>query len=168
MAGVKITDLGTLTTAVDADLLYIVDVSDTSQSPQGTSKQIELGNIVSSGTWTPVISNIEGAATVDILGVSTYQKIGNLITDNCRIIVQFDTGQSTETFKLDLAIPPAANFINARQVTAIYSITSPVAEVGTINIQSFTGSKLTAIPIIMNSTALELTFICQRIYQYTI
>ena len=45
MAGVKITDLGTLTTAVDADLLYIVDVSDTSQSPEGTSKQIELGNI---------------------------------------------------------------------------------------------------------------------------
>ncbi len=56
MAGVKITDLGTLTTAVDADLLYIVDVSDTSQSPQGTSKQIELGNILSSGTYTPTVS----------------------------------------------------------------------------------------------------------------
>jgi prepilin-type processing-associated H-X9-DG protein len=45
MAGVKITDLGTLTTAVDADLLYIVDISDTSQSPQGTSKQIAVGDL---------------------------------------------------------------------------------------------------------------------------
>jgi hypothetical protein len=42
MAGVKITDLGTLTAPVAEDLLYIVDISDTSQSPQGTSKQIEL------------------------------------------------------------------------------------------------------------------------------
>ena len=46
MAGVKITDLGTLATAASDDLLYIVDVSDTSQSPQGTSKQIEVADIL--------------------------------------------------------------------------------------------------------------------------
>jgi hypothetical protein len=46
MAGVKITDLELLTTPVASDdLLYIVDVSDTSESPQGTSKAIEVGNI---------------------------------------------------------------------------------------------------------------------------
>ena len=45
MAGVKITDLGVLTESASDDLLYIVDVSDTSQSPQGTSKQIEVGNL---------------------------------------------------------------------------------------------------------------------------
>lgn len=45
MAGVKITDLTPLATAASDDLLYIVDVSDTTQSPQGTSKSIELGNI---------------------------------------------------------------------------------------------------------------------------
>jgi len=46
MAGVKITDLTPLATAASDDLLYIVDVSDTSESPQGTSKAIEVGNII--------------------------------------------------------------------------------------------------------------------------
>jgi hypothetical protein len=45
MAGVKITELDALATAASDDLLYIVDVSDTSESPQGTSKSIEVGNI---------------------------------------------------------------------------------------------------------------------------
>jgi hypothetical protein len=46
MAGVKITDLTTLGSAASDDLLYIVDVSDTTESPQGTSKQIEVANIL--------------------------------------------------------------------------------------------------------------------------
>ena len=45
MAGVKITDLTPLATAASDDLLYIVDVSDTTESPEGTSKSIEVGNI---------------------------------------------------------------------------------------------------------------------------
>ena len=63
MAGVKITDLGTLATAASDDLLYIVDVSDTSQSPQGTSKQIEVTNMlatldIASGVFTPTASDL--------------------------------------------------------------------------------------------------------------
>jgi hypothetical protein len=170
MAGVKITALPELLTApVSGDKLVIVDVSDTSEAPTGTTKQVDFDLAIPlSGTWTPTVSDIAGAATVEILGISTYQRIGNLITDNCRISVQLDTGQSSETFKLDLAIPPAANFINARQVTAIYSIESSIPEVDAISIQSFTGSKLTAIPIIGNGTALLITFVCQRTYQYTV
>ena len=63
MAGVKITDLTPLATAVSGDLLYIVDISDTTESPQGTSKSIEVGNLIptipvlSSGTWTPTFSD---------------------------------------------------------------------------------------------------------------
>jgi hypothetical protein len=77
MAGVKITDLGILTTAVDADLLYIVDVSDTSQSPQGTSKQIEVGNMFPSGTWTPTINTNYDAVTVDS---AIYSVTGNVVS----------------------------------------------------------------------------------------
>jgi hypothetical protein len=170
MAGVKITALPELLTApVSGDKLVIVDVSDTSEAPTGTTKQVDFDlAIPTSGTWTPTVSDIAGAATVEILGISTYQRIGNLITDNCRISVQLDTGQSSETFNLDLAVPPAANFINARQVTAIYSIESSIPEVDAISIQSLTGSKLTAIPIIGNGTALLITFVCQRTYQYTV
>jgi hypothetical protein len=45
MAGRKITQLPILTTPSATDKLVIVDVSDTSESPQGTSKQIALENL---------------------------------------------------------------------------------------------------------------------------
>ena len=90
MAGVKITDLGTLTTAVDADLLYIVDVSDTSQSPQGTSKQIELGNIVTSGSWIPNIITLAGFDSENVY-LATYQTIGNI----CQFSIWFNANAST-------------------------------------------------------------------------
>ena len=82
MAGVKITDLGTLTTAVDADLLYIVDVSDTTQSPQGTSKQIEVGNLLDfeSGTWIPTLVAGAGAIQSPTLITAFYSRIGNIVT----------------------------------------------------------------------------------------
>jgi hypothetical protein len=90
MAGVKITDLGILTTAVDADLLYIVDVSDTSQSPQGTSKQIEVGNIVKSGSWTPTVTSLSGFDSEDVI-LATYQTIGNI----CQFSIWFSAAAST-------------------------------------------------------------------------
>ena len=45
MAGIKITDLPALASAEAGDYLCIVDVSDTSQSPEGTTKKIEVGNL---------------------------------------------------------------------------------------------------------------------------
>jgi hypothetical protein len=42
MAGVKITDLGSLSTPNVDDVLYIVDISDTTESPQGTSKKTKV------------------------------------------------------------------------------------------------------------------------------
>ena len=90
MAGVKITDLGTLTAPVSADLLYIVDVSDTSQSPQGTSKQIELGNVVAieSGTWTPTITtDYEGSVLVSAI----YTRVNNSVS----FIIKFGLSNNT-------------------------------------------------------------------------
>ncbi len=45
MADQKLTQLPILASASTTDLLYIVDVSDTSQSPQGTSKKIQVSGI---------------------------------------------------------------------------------------------------------------------------
>lgn len=42
----KLTDRGTLATAASDDLLHIVDISDTSGSAEGTSKKIEVANIL--------------------------------------------------------------------------------------------------------------------------
>jgi len=44
----KLTDKSALTSPANDDLLYIVDVSDTTDSAQGTSKKIEVQNLVGS------------------------------------------------------------------------------------------------------------------------
>lgn len=111
MAGVKITDLGTLTTAVDADLLYIVDVSDTSQSPQGTSKQIEVGNMFSSGSYTPTFSgeiNITAASNY-----ATFIKVGNVATVSIQLDLLFAAGENSGVFELSL--PVASSFTTVKQ-----------------------------------------------------
>jgi hypothetical protein len=112
MAGVKITDLGTLTTAVDADLLYIVDVSDTSQSPQGTSKQIEVGNMFSSGSYTPTISGEVNGIVVNV-NSATFIRVGNIATCSAQLEIQLDTGEVIGTFEMSL--PVASNLTSQKQ-----------------------------------------------------
>lgn len=52
MANAKLTDKTELLTPADGDWLYIVDTSDTSESPQGTSKKIKKVNVASANTST--------------------------------------------------------------------------------------------------------------------
>ena len=84
MAGVKITDLTPLGTAASDDLLYIVDVSDTSESPEGTSKKVELGNIVSSADFQSTATAQTG---FDILTLNegVYTKVGDIVQYGCKI-----------------------------------------------------------------------------------
>ena len=112
MAGVKITDLGTLTTAVDADLLYIVDVSDTSQSPQGTSKQIEVGNMFSSGTWTPTFSGESGSLSNVVLTYAMYSRVGSIVTCSIRVNADLDFSSSS-TGTVSFTLPIASTTSNA-------------------------------------------------------
>ena len=104
MAGVKITDLGTLTTAVDADLLYIVDVSDTSQSPQGTSKQIEVGNLLDldSGVFTPTYGDIV-QITAPVSNYSgAWTRIGENITFGCQLTGTLSLAETSGSFTITL------------------------------------------------------------------
>ena len=137
MAGVKITDLGTLTTAVDADLLYIVDVSDTSQSPQGTSKQIEVGNMFSSGTYTPTPS----AETNNIIAnpyAATFIKVGNIVICSIQLEVIVDAGETTGSFELSL--PVASNFTNAKQLFGLmqFSVDGTLSDIVGLSIKAET------------------------------
>jgi len=75
MAGVKITDLGTLTTAASDDLLYIVDVSDNTSGPQGTSKAIEVGDLRGYKVYTALLSQSGGAAPTAIVLENTIGTI---------------------------------------------------------------------------------------------
>jgi hypothetical protein len=135
MAGVKITDLGTLTTAVDADLLYIVDVSDTSQSPQGTSKQIEMGNMFSSGTYTPTIS-AETNGIVVTPNAATFIKVGSIVSVSAQIEIVLDAAETTGSFELSL--PVASNFTNQKECFGLmqYSYGGTLAEIVGLTIAS--------------------------------
>ena len=106
MAGIKITDLQVLTSPVSEDLLYIVDVSDTSQSPQGTSKQIELGNIVSSGTWTPTLSGFNDAIVGANIDSARYSRTGNIVTCSMDGLVTIDFSSLTSG-SFDITLPIA-------------------------------------------------------------
>ena len=107
MAGVKITDLGTLATAASDDLLYIVDVSDTSQSPQGTSKQIEVTNMlatldIASGVFTPAYGDIK-QITAPVLNYSgVWTRIGENITFGTQLTGDLSLAQTSGSFSITL------------------------------------------------------------------
>ena len=52
MVDQKVTDMTELTTPADEDIIYIIDVSDTTDSSEGTSKKIKKSNLVSVGAIT--------------------------------------------------------------------------------------------------------------------
>jgi hypothetical protein len=142
MAGVKITDLGILTAPVAEDLLYIVDISDTSQSPEGTSKQIELGNIVSSGSWTPIVSSLSGFDS-GVVYLATYQTIGNI----CQFSIWFSAIASTPIAIGDNGIIgfalPNGYTTNDPSIAAGFISTYPSRDYPTIqNIQFFGGASI--------------------------
>jgi hypothetical protein len=93
MAGIKITDLTALTVGEAADYLCIVDVSDTSQSPEGTTKKIEVGNFGISGEWTPTFSGDDNACSNSAVTKAFYSRVGNIVT--CTIYGTVDLDFST-------------------------------------------------------------------------
>jgi hypothetical protein len=167
MAGVKITDLGTLTTAVDADLLYIVDVSDTSQSPQGTSKQIEVGNMFSSGTYTPTFSGyVNGIAVTP--NSASYIKVGSIVNVSAQIGIQMDAGETTGTFEMSL--PVASDFASQKNLFGLMQWSNgsgSLAEIVTLDISAETTNN-TCFVVIETLTAEALMNFCTLTFQYEV
>ena len=167
MAGVKITDLGTLTTAVDADLLYIVDISDTSQSPQGTSKQIEVGNMFSSGTYTPTIS-AETNGIVVTPNAATFIKVGSIVSVSAQIGIQLDTGEVTGSFEMSL--PVASNFTNQKNLFGLMQWSNgsgTLAEIVILDIGAETTNNTCFVDIEVASANATLNY-CTISFQYEV
>ena len=163
MAGVKITDLGTLTTAVDADLLYIVDVSDTSQSPQGTSKQIEVGNMFSSGTYTPTFS-AETNGIVVTPNSATFIKVGNIVSVSAQMEIVLDTAQTTGTFEMSL--PVASDFANQKNLFGLMQY-SDMVEIVIATISAETTNNTCAIDIEVASASIDMQYVNMQ-FQYEV
>ena len=105
MAGIKITDLTALATAAADDYLCIVDVNDTTQSPAGTTKKIEVSNLNESGTFAPTFSGATGAITTANGPDGFYSRIGNVVSLTFAANVDFDFSISlTGQFQFTLPI----------------------------------------------------------------
>jgi hypothetical protein len=104
MAGVKITDLTPLATAASDDLLYIVDVSDTSESPQGTSKAIEVGSIRPYKVYSALLNQSGGTAPTAIVLENTL--------GFTPVFSKEDTGKYFITYSSGFPINKTFSFIN--------------------------------------------------------
>lgn len=100
MAGVKITDLGALSTPDGADKLYIVDVSDTSESPQGTSKQTTIADVLA---LVPAASGVQSVTGDMVDNSDPINPVINRPYQNNWVgkISQTGTGDPTITYELE-------------------------------------------------------------------
>ncbi len=167
MAGVKITDLGTLTTAVNEDLLYIVDVSDTSQSPQGTSKQIEVGNMFSSGSYTPTFSGYVNGIIVTP-NSATYIKVGNIVTVSAQIQIQLDAGETDGAFEMSL--PVASNFTSGKNLFGLMQYSygpGTLAEIEELEISAEETNNTCFLSLVVATPTANLSY-CTIQFQYEV
>lgn len=139
MASRKLTQLPTATEVTTSDKIYIVDVSDTTESPQGTSKQALISELPSSGitsltstdgsididltdpdapdlsipngTFTPVASDVTGSVSIT---EGVYSRSGQVVT----MSFQFDgeAAAGTADIVFDFTLPVAATFTSGRQL----------------------------------------------------
>jgi len=164
MAGVKITDLVTITEAASADLLYIVDVSNTTQSPEGTSSQIEVGNMFSSGTYSPTPTAETNLTTFPLN--ATYIRVGNIVNAFVLIYITLDVAEDTGSFELSL--PVASTFTNAKQLNAVLQWSKDglsQAEITAINIIPNGSTMLVEITTVNTNAALVS---CVIAFQYEV
>ena len=167
MAGVKITDLTPLGTAASDDLLYIVDVNDTTESPQGTSKQIEVGNMFSSGTYTPTFSGyVNGIAVTP--NSASYIKVGGIVTVSAQISIVLDTGETTGTFEMSL--PVASDFASQKNLFGLMQYSNgpgTLAEILQLGISAETTNNTCEVYLEVVTPAKDLSY-CTIQFQYEI
>jgi hypothetical protein len=132
MAGVKVTDLPVLGAAASDDVLYIVDTS------SNTSSQIEVGDLtasldVSSGTWTPVFTNVANACSNPAFSVASYSRVGSIVTCSIYGTVDFDFLSFTDgAFEASLPIATTtSNATGASSVKQPNQVNGFITDVGT-------------------------------------
>jgi hypothetical protein len=167
MAGVKITDLATITSAATDDLLYIVDVSNTTQSPEGTSSQIEVGNMFSSGTYTPTVSGEVNGILVTPNSAS-FIKVGSIVSVSAQIGIQLDTGEVTGSFEMSL--PVASDFANQKNLFGLMQWSSgggSLAEIVNLDISAETTNNTCFVDIETLNAAASMNY-CTLTFQYEV
>jgi hypothetical protein len=171
MAGVKITDLTSLGSATSDDLLYIVDVTDLSESPQGTSKQIQVQNIASaigleSGTYSPTISGEANGILVQV-NAASYIKVGGIATVSIQLDIVLDAAEDTGSFEISL--PVASDFTNIKQLFGIlqWSYGGYYDQIQGLSISANVGNNTCEVGILTKDVAAALQY-CTIQFQYEV
>ena len=156
MAGVKVTDLTTLSTADPADVMYIVD------SSSNQSKQIEVQNIFSglpqfeSGSFTPTVSDETNNVLVTPIQ-AFYQRVDNIVNCSYFLNVVLDTGETTGAFNLSL--PLASDFTQPKQLFGIVAHNADPTELVSWDLSADTTNDKCAVSIESTTTAYGYQFI---------
>ncbi len=160
MAGRKLPALPSLADfPAQDDLIYGVDVSDTSESPQGTSKQIEFSEIMNTGksVITPTVT--AGTGTVNDFTCIFYRMGNNVHMDYfCRGYI-IALGEATTTVTLDLTgtgFEPTSNFSSGFQVYGSVNSVSYTNSSGTVQevgLSSVSSSKNVQISVQLTANA---------------
>jgi len=111
MANKKLTDLTELTTPADGDFLYIVDVSDTTESAQGTSKKIRKSNITPIISGKEDVSNKQNSLAIDGTGTKypTVDAVNAGLPVNYSKIVYVNATSPITATIFDTENPPVTN-----------------------------------------------------------
>lgn len=137
MASRKLTQLPTATEVTTSDKIYIVDVSDTTESPQGTSKQALISELPSSGITT--LTSTDGSIDIDLTDPTApdlsvgYTELVMLYSS-----VDGDDNGTLTILKQDVGFGTITATRVSNQV-AINSSTTPFTESKTFSLAKFIG-----------------------------
>jgi hypothetical protein len=90
-----------------------------------TDVAVTLESLLSSGTWTPVVSGETYDEIVDILAAN-YSRVGSIVTCSLMIAVQLDGGETAADFQFSL--PVASDFTNAKDAFGIIASNGDITE----------------------------------------
>ena len=154
MAGVKVTDLTSTSTAAATDVFYIVDTG------SNTSKQIEVQDIYSgmpqfeSGSFTPAISDEVDCNVTVLKGI--YSRVDNVVTMTLYLNIALDNVAGVGSF--NVALPVASTFATARDCYGTATLmTNPIDNMTYYIISADTATNKCAIEVEGNTGISSVT-----------
>jgi len=160
MAGRKLPALPSLNQfPASDDIVYLVDVSDTSESPDGTSKQNEFGKIAQvDKTFAPTVTDeVGGTFTVTNFLID---KVGDIVTFS--FVGRFDLAAATTfgTCNIDLptAFQPTSNWAAQTDVNVVLHRTNGIFTAECTITADTSGTKLLTVGIVSTTAEDSIRF----------